>query len=70
MLLPVGVDSNKCEASYKNGILTIEMPKRPETKTKTIRVQVKWNAIGERRGQRRPAHASSYRNGIQTNAIW
>ncbi len=39
--IPASADAEKCQASYKNGILTIEMPKKPEAKAKTIQVQVK-----------------------------
>ncbi len=39
--LPMSVDSAKCAANYKNGVLQIELPKKPEAKPKTIQVQVK-----------------------------
>ena len=38
--LPSNVDSQKISARFANGLLTIEMPKREETKPKSIKVQV------------------------------
>jgi HSP20 family protein len=38
--LPGHVDSQKISARFVNGLLTIEMPKREETKPKSIKVQV------------------------------
>ncbi len=38
--LPGNLDSQKIAASFANGLLTIELPKREETKPKSIRVQV------------------------------
>jgi HSP20 family protein len=38
--LPGHVDSQKISARFANGLLTIEMPKREETKPKSIKVQV------------------------------
>jgi HSP20 family protein len=38
--LPANVDSQKISARFANGLLTIEMPKREETKPKSIKVQV------------------------------
>lgn len=37
--LPASVDPNKVEAVFKNGVLTITMPKRPEAKAKRITVK-------------------------------
>ena len=41
--VPGGVDSNKIEASYKSGVLTVTLPKSPEAqkKEKTIPVTAK-----------------------------
>jgi len=39
--LPVYADAQKCEATYKNGVLTIELPKKPEAKPRSIKVNVK-----------------------------
>lgn len=38
-LLPIAVDVDKAEASLKNGILTLTMPKLEKTKTRTLRVK-------------------------------
>jgi HSP20 family protein len=37
--LPSSVDSNKVDASYKNGILTVTLQKRPDAKPKRIAVK-------------------------------
>jgi HSP20 family protein len=37
--LPVGVDPNKVEARLENGVLTIQMAKRPEVKPRKIPVK-------------------------------
>ena len=39
--LPDTVDVDKIKASYKNGVLEITIPKKPETKPKQIKVEVK-----------------------------
>lgn len=39
--LPEYVDTEKVSAEYKNGILSIFLPKKPETKTKQIKVEIK-----------------------------
>jgi len=39
--LPEYADATKCEATYKNGVLTIELPKKPEAKPRSIKVNVK-----------------------------
>jgi len=39
--LPQTVDSEKVEAEYKNGVLEIKLPKRPEAKPKQVKVAVK-----------------------------
>lgn len=38
-VLPIAVDSEKAQASLKNGILTIRIPKLEKTKTRTIEVK-------------------------------
>jgi len=38
--LPTVVDSAKCKASFKNGVLEIEMPKKEEAKPKQIKVNI------------------------------
>ena len=37
--LPVGVEADKIEASYKQGILTVTCPKKEEVKAKTIEIK-------------------------------
>ncbi len=39
--LPDTVDVEKIKATYKNGVLEITIPKKPETKPKQIKVEVK-----------------------------
>ncbi|MFH1749723.1 MAG: Hsp20/alpha crystallin family protein [bacterium] len=36
--LPTGIDSEKTNASLKNGVLTIKIPKEEKTKTRTIQI--------------------------------
>jgi len=38
--LPTAVDSSKVNASYKDGVLTVELPKAEESKPKQIAVSV------------------------------
>lgn len=38
-ILPVAVDANKAEATLKNGILTIVIPKQEKTKTRVLKVK-------------------------------
>jgi len=38
-LMPIAVDAEKAEASLKNGILTIRIPKQEKTKTRLIKVK-------------------------------
>ncbi len=38
--LPTRVDANKVNATYKDGILTVTMPKAEEVKPKQIQVNV------------------------------
>jgi HSP20 family protein len=38
-VLPIAVDADKAQASLKNGILTIIIPKLEKTKTRTIKVK-------------------------------
>ena len=39
--LPSTVDAEKVEAEYRNGVLELKLPKRPEAKPKQIKVAVK-----------------------------
>ncbi len=39
--LPPGVDGEKAQASFKNGVLTIKLPQTPETQAKVKRIEVK-----------------------------
>ncbi len=39
MKLPATVDADKVEASYKNGVLTVVMPKKEEVKPKAIEIK-------------------------------
>jgi len=38
--LPTTVDSDKVKAEYKNGLLRLSLPKREETRPKSIRVKL------------------------------
>ncbi len=39
--LPAAVDADNVEATFKEGVLTINMPKREEAKTRKVKVEVK-----------------------------
>jgi HSP20 family protein len=39
LTLPRGVDANAAEASFQNGVLTIELPKTEEVKPRTLRIK-------------------------------
>ncbi|WP_244520808.1 Hsp20/alpha crystallin family protein [Aliiruegeria lutimaris] len=39
--LPLGVDTEKAEASFKNGVLTVTVPKTEEAQAKLKRIEVK-----------------------------
>jgi HSP20 family protein len=41
--LPNSVDADKAKAEYKNGVLTLTMPKKEEAKPKTIQIAVSKN---------------------------
>jgi HSP20 family protein len=41
VLLPAAIDAEKVEAKYDKGLLEITMPKKPEARVKTIKVNVK-----------------------------
>jgi len=43
--IPSNVDNEKITAAFQNGILTVELPKREETKPKQIKIQTKAPAI-------------------------
>ena len=48
--IPSNVDNEKISASFHNGILTVELPKREETKPKQIKIQAKAPAIEVKKG--------------------
>lgn len=39
--LPAAIDADKAEASYRDGVLRIDLPKKEEAKTKRIELKVK-----------------------------
>ena len=39
--LPTGVDSQKVNASYKDGVLEVTLPKREDAKPKQVKVEIK-----------------------------
>jgi len=39
--LPDGVDSNKIEAAFKKGVLTVTLPKKPEAQKPAKKIEVK-----------------------------
>jgi len=41
--LPNSVDADKVSANYKDGVLTLTMPKKEEAKPKTIKINVSSN---------------------------
>jgi HSP20 family protein len=41
--LPNSVDADKVSANYKDGVLTLTMPKKEEAKPKTIKINVSKN---------------------------
>lgn len=41
MRLPADVDVDKIAANFENGILTLRLPRKPEVKPRTIKVQAK-----------------------------
>ena len=47
--LPTGLDTDKAEATYENGVLTLSIPKREETKPKSIKVKVAKAIEGEKK---------------------
>jgi HSP20 family protein len=38
--LPDGADANKIEAKFKNGVLTVTLPKTPESQEKQKKIEV------------------------------
>ncbi|MGE3269721.1 MAG: Hsp20/alpha crystallin family protein [Chloroflexota bacterium] len=40
MQLPSGFDAERCQATYKDGVLTVTIPKPEQVKPKAIKVQV------------------------------
>lgn len=41
IVVPAGVDSTKADARFKNGVLTVTLPKTAESETKVKRIQIK-----------------------------
>jgi HSP20 family protein len=39
--LPPGVDADKAEASFRNGVLTVRLPQSPEAQARVKRIEVK-----------------------------
>ena len=39
--IPDGVDSDKIEANFKKGVLTVELPKKPEAQKPVKKIDVK-----------------------------
>jgi HSP20 family protein len=39
--LPAGIDADKVNASFENGVLTLEMPKQESARVKTVKVTAK-----------------------------
>ena len=48
--IPTNVDHDKITASMQNGILTVELPKREETKPKSIKIQATRPVIEAKKG--------------------
>jgi HSP20 family protein len=40
VMLPSSVDADKAKASFKNGLLKVSLPKKKETKSKSIKINV------------------------------
>jgi HSP20 family protein len=47
--LPNSVNTESIRADYKNGVLTVEMPKRAESKPKQVKISVGTNGNGSKR---------------------
>jgi HSP20 family protein len=47
--LPTGLDTDKAEASYENGVLILSIPKREEVKPKSIKVSVSKSVEGKKK---------------------
>lgn len=41
LTLPTAIDSNNVNASFENGVLTLEMPKRQDVKPKSVKIAAK-----------------------------
>jgi HSP20 family protein len=39
--VPEGVDTDKIDASFKKGVLTVKLPKKPEARKPTKKIEVK-----------------------------
>jgi HSP20 family protein len=46
--LPAGLDTQKAEARYENGVLTITIPRLPEAQRRSIKVHVGKTVEGDR----------------------
>lgn len=53
MRLPVTVDGSKVDAKFKNGLLTVTLPKTPGAKGTTVRVKAERQPRGSRASHRR-----------------
>lgn len=42
--IPEGIDQDKIEAKFKNGVLTVHLPKKPEARKPTKKIEVKGEA--------------------------
>ncbi len=49
MIIPVSVQSDKAEAAFENGVLTLTLPKAEEIKPKQIKVQPKAQIEGQKK---------------------
>ena len=44
LTLPTAIDANNVTATFENGVLTLEMPKKEEVKAKSVKITPKRNA--------------------------
>ncbi len=49
LTLPAALKSDKAEATFENGVLTVTIPKAEEAKPKTIKVKPKEAVEGEKK---------------------
>lgn len=45
LTLPSAIDANKVNATFENGVLTLEMPKREEVKPKSVKITPKKQGV-------------------------